>query len=332
MRCTVLGSGTWGTALGQVLADNGNNVTIYGIDNNEVNDININHKNSKYFGDEVILPNLITATTDLKEALKETELVIVAVPSNAYRNVLNLVLPLLDKKIHIVSVAKGFDPVTLKRMSEVVRDVIPSEYRYEVVSLIGPGHAEEVILRMLTCITSTCLDEEEAKFIQKIFSNKYFRVYVQTDEIGAELGVSIKNAIAIASGMLIGIGMGDNAKAALVTRGLVEMIRYGVSEGGKESTFMGLTGVGDLIVTCNSIHSRNFQAGLEIGKDDSSKHFLQTNTKTVEGIRTAKIIHELAKEKNIEMPIIEAVYQVLYEDKKPSEIAYKLMTRELKNE
>ena len=309
---------------------------LYGIDNNEVNDININHKNSKYFGDEVILPNLITATTDLKEALKETELVIVAVPSNAYRNVLNLVLPLLDKKIHIVSVAKGFDPVTLKRMSEVVRDVIPSEYRYEVVSLIGPGHAEEVmpvyIGNIDYLLEPFIVDEEEAKFIQKIFSNKYFRVYVQTDEIGAELGVAIKNAIAIASGMLIGIGMGDNAKAALVTRGLVEMIRYGVSEGGKESTFMGLTGVGDLIVTCNSIHSRNFQAGLEIGKDDSSKHFLQTNTKTVEGIRTAKIIHELAKEKNIEMPIIEAVYQVLYEDKKPSEIAYKLMTRELKKE
>ena len=172
MKCTILGSGTWGTALGQVLADNGNNVTIYGIDKDEVNDINNHHKNSKFFGDEVVLPHLITATTDLKEALKETELIIVAVPSNAYRNVLNLVLPLLDKKVHIVSVAKGFDPLTLKRMSEVVRDVIPNEYRYEVVSLIGPGHAEEVILRMLTCITSTCIDEEEAKYIQRIFSNK----------------------------------------------------------------------------------------------------------------------------------------------------------------
>lgn len=332
MKCTILGSGTWGTALGQVLLDNGNDVIIYGIDENEINDININHQNSKFFSQDVVLPENVKATTSLEKALEDVELLVVAVPTFAYRDVLSKVKPLLNKKIHIISAAKGFDPSTLKRMSEVIREIIPLNNRHEVVSLIGPGHAEEVILRMLTCITSTCIDEKEAEFIQKIFANRYFRVYVQTDEIGAEYGVAMKNAIAIASGILCGLGMGDNAKAALVTRGLVEMIRFGVLAGGKANTFIGLTGIGDLMVTCNSYHSRNFQAGLEIGKADSSEEFLKNNKKTVEGIKTAKIVYEMAKEKNVEVPIIEAVYQVLYKNHKPSELMYKLMTRELKKE
>lgn len=332
MKCTVLGSGTWGTALAQVLDDNQHEVIIYGIDKDEVNDINDNHRNSKYFGKEVVLSKSLTATLNLEKALEGSEAIIVAVPTFAVRDILIKIRPLIKNQPYIISVAKGFDPGTLKRMSEVVRDIIPADERKEVVSLIGPGHAEEVILRMLTCITSTCLDESVGKVIQKMFSNHYFRVYVQTDEIGAELGVAIKNAIAIASGILGGIGLGDNAKAALVTRGLVEMIRFGVFFGGSPSTFMGLTGIGDLMVTCNSAHSRNYQAGLIIGKENSAEHFLKTNTKTVEGIRTAKIIYELAKEKDIDMPIVRSVYQVLYEGRSPKEIIYELMTRELKKE
>lgn len=332
MKCAIIGSGTWGTSLGQVLCDNGNDVIVYGIDESEINDIKQNHQNSKYFSSEVYLPNNMQATTSLTEALNGAEIVVIAVPSFAYRNVLNQIKSILTKKIHIVSVAKGFDPDTLKRMSEVVREIIPISLRNEVVSLLGPGHAEEVILRMLTCITSTCVDEKEAIFIQKVFSNNYFRVYAQTDEIGAEYGAAIKNTIAIASGILQGIGMGDNAKSALVTRGLIEMIRLGVLCGGKESTFIGLTGIGDLMVTCNSVHSRNYQAGLIIGKDNSSERFFKTNTKTVEGIRTAKILYELAKEKKVDTPIINAVYSVLYENKKPTDVVVKLMTRELKKE
>ena len=332
MKCTIIGSGTWGTALGQVLADNGNDVIIYGIDEKEIYDISHNHQNSKYFSNEVILPNNIKATSSLSEALEEVEVIVIAVPSISYRIVLNNIKDLLNKKVHIVSVAKGFDPLTLKRMSEVVREVIPSSLRYEVVSLLGPGHAEEVILRLLTCITSTCVDEEEAKFIQQVFANNYFRVYAQTDEVGAEYGAAIKNAIAIASGITQGIGLGDNATAALVTRGLVEMIRLGTLCGGKKETFIGLTGIGDLLVTCNSKHSRNYQAGLQIGKDNSAELFLKNNTKTVEGIRTAKILYELSKEKNIEMPIVESVYKVLFENEKPSDAITKLMARELKKE
>lgn len=332
MNCTILGSGTWGSSLAQVLSDNKHNVIIYGIDKGEVDDINLNHKNTKYFGDTVLLNLDIQATTDLALALENAEVIVVAIPTFAVRSILKQIKPYLKNKPYIVSVAKGFDPGTFARMSEVIREEIPSDLRHEVVSLIGPGHAEEVILKLLTCITATSIDEEAGRFIQKLFATPYFRVYVQTDEIGAEYGVAIKNAIAIASGISQGIGMGDNAKAALATRGLVEMIRFGTKFGGKFETFMGLTGIGDLMVTCNSVHSRNYQAGYEIGKLNSAKEFLSNNKKTVEGIRTAKIIYEIAKENNIEMPIIESVYAVLFEDKKPNEAVYQLMTRELKKE
>lgn len=332
MKCCILGSGTWGTALAQVLADNGNDVIIYGISKDEIDDIALRHKNSRYFGEDVLLPVQIRATQNIEEALDGARVIVLAVPTFAVRSLLNQIRPFLKNKPYLVSVAKGFDPDTLMRMSEVIRDVIPENMRREVVSLIGPGHAEEVILRMLTCITATSVDEEAGKFIQSLFANPYFRVYAQTDEIGAEYGVAVKNAIAIASGISQGIGMGDNAKAALATRGLVEMMRFGVLCGGKQSTFIGLTGIGDLMVTCNSVHSRNYQAGYEIGKANSAEEFLRTNTKTVEGIRTAKIVYELAKEKGIEMPIITAVYDVIFRGRKPTEVVNELMTRELKKE
>ena len=332
MRCAIIGSGTWGSALAQVLADNGQEIIIYGIDKKEIEDIKLNHKNTKYFGEEVVLNSVIEATNNLSEALNNAEVIVVAVPTFAVRGVLKEMKPLITNRPYIVSVAKGFDPDTFKRMSEVIREEIPSSLRQEVVSLIGPGHAEEVILRKLTCITATSIDVEAGEVIQKLFANPYFRVYVQTDEVGAEYGVAIKNAIAIASGITQGIGMGDNAKAALATRGLVEMIRFGTYFGGKIDTFMGLTGIGDLMVTCNSPHSRNYQAGYEIGKNNSASEFLSNNKKTVEGIRTTKIIYDLAKANNINMPIIDAVYKVLFEDANPLDVVYQLMTRELKKE
>lgn len=332
MKITVLGTGTWGTALAQLLVDNNNEVIQYGIDLEEINDINNNHKNTKYFGEDVILPSTLIATSSLEEALKDTQIIVVAVPTQAVRSVLKQVEPLITGQPYIVSAAKGFDPITKQRMSEVIRDIIPINKRQEVVSLIGPGHAEEVILRMLTCITATSLDYKVARKMQKVFSNEYFRVYTQTDEVGAEYAVAIKNTIALASGMSTGIGLGDNAKAALVTRGLAEMVRFGVYFGGKKSTYLGLTGIGDLMVTCNSYHSRNFTAGLQIGKENSAVEFLKENKRTVEGIRTCKVIYDLAKKNNISMPIIEAVYKVLYEQAKPKEVIKDLMERSLKSE
>ena len=185
---------------------------------------------------------------------------------------------------------------------------------------------------MLTTICAVSLRHEDAVVIQELFSNDYFRVYTGSDEIGSEVGVALKNAIAVASGVLSGLGYGDNTRAALMTRGLAEMIRFGTAMGGKPETFMGLTGIGDLIVTCSSRHSRNFQAGYEIGKANDAQAFWKYNKKTVEGVRTAKVVYELAQQMHIDMPITSEIYKVLYENKDPKQSARDLMLRDLKPE
>lgn len=330
MHTVVIGSGSWGTALAQILADNHQSVMLYGVMEQEVNDINQNHKNSKYFED-VEINDSLQATTDIN-CVKEADVVLLAVPTIAIESVCQQIDPLLTKKVIIVNVSKGFHPETNERMSQVIRRTISEDKLSSVVSLIGPSHAEEVIIRLLTTIDAVSLDEEDAKTIQNLFSNNYLRIYTGTDEVGSELGVAIKNVMAIASGIIAGLGYQDNTRAALITRGLQEMIRYGTFFGGNPQTFVGLTGIGDLIVTCTSIHSRNFQAGYTIGKENDAKTFLANNTKTVEGIRTAKIVHRVAKEHGILMPICEEVYQILYEGKEPASCASDLMLRELKEE
>ena len=330
MKITVLGSGSWGTALAQVLADNHHSVMIWGKDLDEVVDIHMYHQNEKYFPG-IHINEDIEATNDLSLANK-AEIVVLAVPTGAIEDVCKLINEHFHKKIIIVNVAKGFHPVTHKRLSVVIRETVKEEILEDVVSLIGPSHAEEVIQRLLTTINAVCENEESSIKVQHAFSNNYFRVYRNTDVIGAETGVAIKNIIAIASGILSGLGLGDNARAALMTRGLAEMSRYGIYFGAKPDTYLGLTGVGDLIVTCTSVHSRNFQAGLLIGQHDSARIFWDTNTKTVEGVKAAKVIYEEAKKLKISMPITEQVYRVLYENVPPSQSVLELMQRELKAE
>lgn len=330
MKTVVIGSGSWGTALAQVLADNKEEVIIYGIEKSEIADINLNHENSKYFEGVELNPNL-KATDDIT-VVKDADIVLLAVPTFAIEGICLQIDPYLKNNIIVVNVSKGFHPETSERMSEVIRRCISKEHLSSVVSLIGPSHAEEVVIRLLTTIDAVSLKEEDAQAIQRTFSNNYLRIYTGDDEIGSELGVAIKNVMAIASGILSGLGYQDNTRAALITRGLQEMIRYGVFFGGKQQTFMGLTGIGDLIVTCTSIHSRNFEAGYQIGKENDVTNFLKYNKKTVEGVRTAKIVHKVAKENNIDMPICEEVYQILFEGKEPKTCANDLMLRELKKE
>lgn len=330
MKTVVIGSGSWGTALAQVLADNKEKVIIYGIEKSEIDDINLNHENSKYFEGVELNPNL-KATDDIT-VVKDADIVLLAVPTFAIEGICLQIDPYLKNNIIVVNVSKGFHPETSERMSEVIRRCISKEHLSSVVSLIGPSHAEEVVIRLLTTIDAVSLKEEDAQAIQRTFSNNYLRIYTGDDEIGSELGVAIKNVMAIASGILSGLGYQDNTRAALITRGLQEMIRYGVFFGGKQQTFMGLTGIGDLIVTCTSIHSRNFEAGYQIGKENDVTNFLKYNKKTVEGVRTAKIVHKVAKENNIDMPICEEVYQILFEGKEPKTCANDLMLRELKKE
>lgn len=333
MKIAVLGTGSWATALSQVLVDNGHQVMMYGINQEEIDDVNLHHKNSKYFKDIVIAEN-IKATNNLKETIENADYILITVPTSAVRIVLEEIKPLLTKKVTIINASKGFDLKTKKRISETIREVLDENNRKEVVSLIGPSHAEEVIIRQLTTVCSVSLDIDIAKDVQELFSNIYFRVYSHQDEIGAEYGVALKNVIAIAAGAIYGLGYGDNTRAALMTRGLAEMTRFGVCKGGLPETYLGLTGIGDLIVTCSSQHSRNFMAGYEIGIADGADEFMRYNKKTVEGIRTCKVIYEDLRENypNIDMPIIEAIYAVLYRGVKPSQAIQVLMLRELKQE
>lgn len=329
MNLLILGTGSWGTALGQVAADNGNEVMMWGISPEEINDINQNHRNSRFF--DCAISEKLQATDDLS-VIRKADIILLAVPTNAMEAVLQQAIEQLDHAVIVINVAKGFHPVSHKRLSEVIRETMPKEYLKAAVSLIGPSHAEEVIIRKLTVINTVSDDEEAARTIQKMFSNDYFRVYTNNDVIGAEIGVAVKNIMAIASGILEGIGQGDNAKAALMTRGLAEMTRFGVLMGGRQETYLGLDGVGDLIVTCTSRHSRNFMAGYEIGRAGGAAEFMKNNKKTVEGIFACRVVHEEALRLGIEMPITDQVYAVLYENKDPRQALAELMARDLKAE
>lgn len=335
LKIAVLGTGSWATALSQVLTDNQHEILMYGIAQDEIEDINMHRQNHKYFGELTFSTN-IRATDQLDEALAGANYLLLTIPTQAVRSTLEAVLKQLDPlhPLTIINASKGFDLNTGKRISETVREVIPETYRREVVSLIGPSHAEEVIERQLTTVCSVSKDLDTAKDVQQLFSNAYFRVYSNQDEIGAEYGVALKNVIAIASGAIAGLGFGDNTRAALMTRGLAEMTRFGVRKGGRAETYLGLTGIGDLIVTCSSRHSRNFMAGYAIGQADSAEAFMKNNRKTVEGIRTCKVIYEELKAHypDMEMPITEAIYHVLYDGAKPSDMISSLMLRDLKQE
>ncbi|MGL5978081.1 MAG: NAD(P)H-dependent glycerol-3-phosphate dehydrogenase [Erysipelotrichaceae bacterium] len=330
MKTVVIGSGSWGTGLAQVLADNHQDVTIWGRDIDEIHDISRYHQNRKYFPTVTLNPD-VKATVDF-DVVAEADVIVLSIPSIAIEEVCKRISNTITKPVIIVNTAKGFHPITHDRLSNVIRSSIAADKLKSVVSLIGPSHAEEVVVRLLTSISAVSLVEEDAKTIQTLFSNAYLRVYTGSDEIGAELGVALKNVIAVASGVISGLGYGDNTKAALITRGLAEMIRFGTAMGGNFETFMGLAGIGDLIVTCTSEHSRNFQAGKRIGLDNSAAYFWENNTKTVEGVAAAKIVYEVAQELNISMPIIDEVYRVLYEEKEPRQSAKDLMMRDLKEE
>ena len=330
MKVSFLGSGAWASALANVVSDNGHDVLLYGVSKEEIDDINLNHKNSKYFKD-VTLNESIKGTLNIDDVV-DSEVIVIAVPSSQIRVVLNKIKDKLVNKPVILNVSKGFDEVTHKRLSSVIKEEISEDKINGVVTLIGPSYAEEVVVKYYTAISAVGTCKEANEKIQVLFSNSYFRVYTNDDEIGAEVGAGIKNVIAIASGILLGLGYKDNSRAALITRGLAEITRYGVAIGASQKTFLGLTGIGDLFLTCSSLTSRNFSSGVEIGRLDSASEFLKKNTKTVEGIYACKIIHDAAKELGVDMPITNAVYNILYLDKKPSEELSQLMTRRLRQE
>ncbi|WP_280768239.1 NAD(P)H-dependent glycerol-3-phosphate dehydrogenase [Salipaludibacillus daqingensis] len=330
-KIAVLGSGSWGTALSLVLADNGHDVQLWGRSAEQVESINRNNRNIRYLPD-VTLPDNIHAYTNIGDALHQVDVVLVVVPTKAMREVLSEAKEHITGPLLFVHASKGIEPETHLRISEIIEEEIPEEKRRSVVALSGPSHAEEVSRRQPTTVTSSSMVIESAEEVQDLFMNQHFRVYTNPDLIGVEIGGALKNIIAIGAGMTNGLGFGDNAKAALMTRGLAEIARLGMKLGANPLTFAGLTGLGDLIVTCTSVHSRNWRAGNMLGKGKSVEEVQQEMGMVVEGIRTAKAAYQLIEKTNIEMPITEELYQVLFHDKSPKEAVSELMGRVKKHE
>lgn len=329
---TIIGAGSWGTALAQLLDDNKHTVKLYDISEERIKEINEQHTNELYLPG-VELSASIRGYTDLKEALTDSEMVLTVVPTKVIRQSLKAINEVLSHPVIFVNASKGIEPNTYKRVSEIVEEEIDPDKRLGFVALTGPSHAEEVIEKHLTSVTAASNDLELAKKVQTTFNNEeYFRVYTVHDLIGAEIGGSLKNIIALAAGIIAGLGYGDNTRAALITRGLAEMRRLAVAMGAKEETLFGLAGIGDLVVTATSQHSRNFQAGYRIGSGSNLKETLSEMTMVVEGVRSCEAAYQYAKEHGIEMPITFAVYDVIFHQIEPREVIRKLMLRDLKEE
>ena len=330
-KIAILGAGSWGTALAMVLKDNGHDVCLWGNNASQIEEINTNHTNHQYLP-EVILNEEIDATTDLAKALLGANAVLFVLPTKVIRLVAKQVAPLLEGNPVIIHASKGLEQESYLRISEILKQELSEEKYEDIVVLSGPSHAEEVAKKDLTTITAACEELSSAKIVQQLFSNSYFRVYTNTDVIGVELGAALKNVIAVGAGALHGLGYGDNAKAALMTRGLAEISRLGIAFGADPLTFIGLSGVGDLIVTCTSIHSRNWRAGDQLGQGKSLDDILANMGMVVEGVETCKAAYQLAQEKGIEMPITNAVYNILYNGKNIKTEVLQLMERERKSE
>lgn len=330
-KIAILGAGSWGTGLAMVLNDNHHAVTLWGNHEQQVAEMNEQHTNHHYLPG-VQLDEKIVATTNLKGAIEEATVVLFVLPTKAIRSVAQQVAPLLKNKPMIVHASKGLEQQSHKRISQLLEEELPRESYQEIVVLSGPSHAEEVAKKDLTSITAASSSLEAAKYVQQLFSNRYFRVYTNQDVVGVELGAALKNVIAVGAGALHGLGYGDNAKAALITRGLAEISRLGVSFGADPLTFVGLSGVGDLIVTCTSPHSRNWRAGNQLGKGKLLPDILEQMGMVVEGVETCRAAYDLAQEKQIDMPITNAVYDILYNQKNPREVVKQLMEREKKSE
>ncbi len=330
-KVVVMGGGSWGTALAVLLAENGNEVTLWEFSSVEAANMEKERENSRYLKG-VKFPDNLKVTNNLENILSNASYLILSIPSQHLRSILTKVSDQISSDLIIVNTAKGLEIASHQRLSEVIKEELLGKFHKNIVILSGPTHAEEVALKMPSTIVAAAQDKETAKRVQKLFSNEYFRVYINSDITGVEIGGSLKNCIAIAAGIVDGMGFGDNSKAAIISRGTSEIIRFGEKFGADFKTFSGLSGVGDLIVTCTSKHSRNRYVGECLGKGQSMDEIMKNMIMVAEGVPTTKAVYEIAKEKNIEMPIIEALYNVIYEGANPKNMIEVLMKRELKEE
>ena len=324
----VLGAGSWGTALSVLLSDNGHQVTVWSIDENEVKMLNEKREHElKLPG--VKLPDDMVITGDLGSTIRGRDFLVLAVPSPFTRSTAKKMSPFVAEGQIIVDVAKGIEESTLMTLSRQIEQEI---LQADVAVLSGPSHAEEVGRRLPTTCVIGARTKKTAEYLQSMFISNVFRVYTSPDILGIELGGSLKNVIALAAGIADGLGYGDNTKAALITRGIAEIARLGVKMGGKIETFTGLTGIGDLIVTCASVHSRNRKAGYLIGQGMSMQEAMDEVKMVVEGVYSAKAAAQLAKKYEVSMPIVDEVNAVLFEGKSPAEAVNDLMMRESRSE
>ncbi|MBM7692655.1 glycerol-3-phosphate dehydrogenase (NAD(P)+) [Peribacillus deserti] len=330
-KVAVIGAGSWGTALAMVLADNGHEVRLWSHKIEQVEEINTRHTNVKYLP-EITLPVNIVGYSSLGKALQGAKNIILAVPTKAIREVATKISSETNQPVTIVHVSKGIEPNTLLRISEMIKEEIPASLLEDVVVLSGPSHAEEVSLRHPTTVTVSSENISAAEKIQDLFINQNFRVYTNPDVIGVEIGGALKNIIALAAGMTDGLGYGDNAKAALITRGLAEIARLGTKMGANPLTFSGLAGIGDLIVTCTSVHSRNWRAGNMLGKGQKLDEVLENMGMVVEGVRTTKAAYQLAEKYHVSMPITNSLYNVLFNNVDVEDAVDELMNRMKKHE
>ena len=327
----VIGAGSWGIALAYRLSSNGHNVTLYARRLESADRLKADREDKEKLPG-VFLDEKINITSDMEEALKDMDIIVLTVPSVEIRNVCKKMRPYLagpEKEQIIVNCSKGIEKDSLMLMSDVILDELPGS---EVTVLSGPSHAEEVGKNLPTTIVVGAFSKEVGKKVQDVFMSDTFRVYISPDMLGIEIGAALKNVIALAAGIADGMGYGDNAKAALITRGIAEMSRLGTAMGGRFETFAGLSGMGDLVVTCASMHSRNRKAGILMGQGLSCEEACKQVKMVVEGVNSARSAYLLAQKYNVEMPIVEQINLIIYENKSAREVAKDLMLRDSKAE
>ena len=325
---TFIGGGSFGTALAVMLAKKGLNVSIWDRNKAVIQDINEKRENIKYLSN-IVIPSNVEAFSELDKAIGNNKFIVLSVPSHVIRTICKTIKPYINDDCIIINIAKGIEEETSKRLSTVIKEELPNN---PMVTLSGPSHAEEVALDIPTAVVVSSENMEYAKRVQELFMTSKFRVYVNDDMIGIEICGAVKNIIAFAAGISDGIGYGDNTKAALMTRGMNEIVRIGEKLGGRRETLWGLTGVGDMIVTCTSMHSRNRRAGILVGKGLSMDEAVKEVGMVVEGIKACKAFYYLKEKLNISMPITDALYRVLFEGENPKYCVYELMTRDKKHE
>jgi glycerol-3-phosphate dehydrogenase (NAD(P)+) len=331
MKVAVIGAGNWGTALAKLLAEKDYAVTLWAHEPEVVEGIRVRRQNPSYL-QGVQLPETLSATLDMAEAVAGRELVLFVAPSHVMRRVMQSAAPHLAPGALVASAAKGIENETLLTMSGVAAQVFPPAVAGRLVAVSGPSFAREVALKMPTAISAASRDQTAAEAVQQALATDYLRVYTTNDVIGVELGGAVKNVIAIAAGISDGMGFGTNSRAALITRGLVEIARLGVKLGANPMTFAGLAGLGDLVLTCTGDLSRNRQVGLALGRGKKLKDILAEMTMVAEGVKNAEAVYQLSQKMQVEMPITEQVYLILYADKAPAVALATLMGRKLKSE